>query len=71
MSKAAEKSNKFIEKFLSIIEKVGNKLPNPTTLFALFASGVVILSWIVSQFDFSVIHPGTGKEIKPINLLSV
>lgn len=67
-----EKSNnKFIDKFLTIIEKVGNKLPNPTTLFALFAIAVLFLSWVVSQFDFSVIHPGTGKEIKPVNLLSV
>lgn len=67
-----EKSNnKFIDKFLTIIEKVGNKLPNPTTLFALFAIAVLFLSWIVSQFDFSVIHPGTGNEIKPVNLLSV
>jgi aminobenzoyl-glutamate transport protein len=67
-----EKSNiKFIYKFLSLIEKVGNKLPNPTTLFAIFSIAILILSWFVSQFDFSVIHPGTGKEIKPVNLLSV
>ncbi|MEJ5262631.1 MAG: AbgT family transporter [Ignavibacterium sp.] len=65
------KTNKYLEKFLSIIEKVGNKLPNPTTLFALFALAVIVLSWIVSQFNFSVIHPGTGQEIKPINLMSV
>ncbi len=56
MSDTAVKSNKYIEKFLTIIEKVGNKLPNPTTLFALFALGVIVLSWIVSQFSFSVIH---------------
>lgn len=64
-------TNKYLEKSLSIIEKVGNKLPNPTTLFALFALAVIILSGIVSQFNFSVIHPGTGQEIKPINLMSV
>lgn len=67
-----KKSNKkYIEEFLSLIEKVGNKLPNPTTLFAIFSVAVLLLSWIVSQFEFSVIHPGTGKEIKPVNLLSV
>ncbi|MCL6494402.1 MAG: AbgT family transporter [Ignavibacterium sp.] len=65
------KTNKYLEKFLSIIEKVGNKLPNPTTLFALFALAVIILSGIVSQFNFTVVHPGTGQEIKPINLMSV
>jgi aminobenzoyl-glutamate transport protein len=71
MNETAGKSNKYIEKFLGIIEKVGNKLPHPTTLFAMFAVGVIVLSWIVSQFNFSVLHPGTGAEIKPINLLSV
>jgi aminobenzoyl-glutamate transport protein len=71
MTEAAGKSNKYIEKFLGIIEKVGNKLPHPTTLFAMFALGVIILSWIVSQFNFSVLHPGTGLEIKPVNLLSI
>lgn len=65
------KNNKFIEKFLSIVERVGNKLPHPTTLFALFALAVIVLSGIVSQFDFSVVHPGTGKEIKPVNLMSI
>ncbi len=61
----------FIQKSLSNIEKVGNKLPNPATLFALFAAGVVVLSWIVSQFNFSVIMPGTSQEIKVVSLLSV
>lgn len=60
-----------IDKFLEIVEIVGNKLPHPTTLFALFAFGVIILSWFVSLFDFSVVHPGTGEMIKPVSLLSI
>ncbi len=64
-------SKKFIEIFLEKIEKVGNKLPNPTTLFALFALGVIIISGIVAQFDFSVVLPGTDKEIRPVSLLSI
>jgi len=71
MSDEKVKSSRIVEKFLGIIEKVGNKLPHPTTLFALFAVGVVVLSWVVSLFDFSVVHPGTGKEISPVSLLSV
>jgi len=59
-----------IDKFLSIVEKIGNALPHPATLFALFALLVVVLSAIVSQFDLSVIHPGTGQVVKPFNLLS-
>ncbi len=71
MSEEKLQSNRIVEKFLGLIEKVGNKLPHPTTLFALFAIGVVILSWVVSLFDFSVIHPGTGAEIRPVSLLSI
>ncbi|MCX7987586.1 MAG: AbgT family transporter [Bacteroidales bacterium] len=61
----------YINSFLSIIEKVGNKLPNPITLFALFALLTILISYIVSLFDISVVHPGTGSVIKPVNLLSV
>jgi len=71
MKKTKLKPESYIDKFLSIIEKVGNKLPHPTSLFALFALAVIILSWIVSQFDFQVIHPGTGEIIKPVSLLSI
>ena len=71
MADSYTQTNRLINKFLEVIEKVGNKLPNPTTLFALFALGVILLSWIVSFFDFSVLHPGTGQVIKPVSLLSV
>lgn len=60
-----------LEKSLEKIEIIGNKLPNPTTLFALFSIGVVLLSWLVSQFDFSVTFPGTNKKISPVSLLSI
>jgi aminobenzoyl-glutamate transport protein len=49
MKSKKEKSNRMIEKFLAVIEAVGNKLPHPTALFALFALGVIILSWLVEQ----------------------
>ncbi len=60
----------FFESFLKKIEILGNKLPNPTTLFALFSIGVVVLSWFISQLDFSVTFPNTDREIRPVNLLS-
>ncbi len=59
-----------VDRFLSVIEKVGNALPHPATLFAGFALLVVILSWVVAQFDMSVVHPGTGETVQPFNLLS-
>jgi len=71
MKEVNAKSKNFIDKFLGVVESVGNKLPHPTSLFALFALAIVILSWIVSQFDLQVIHPGTGEIIKPVSLLSI
>ncbi len=61
----------FISRSLGIIEKVGNALPHPGTLFALFAIAVVILSGITSLFNLEVTHPGTGEIIKPVSLFSV
>jgi len=59
-----------IDRFLSIVERVGNALPHPATLFFLFAVGVIILSGIASLFDLQVIHPGTREIIRPVNLMS-
>lgn len=66
-------SNKsgFINKFLNIVEKTGNLLPHPAALFAGFALLIVVISWVVSLTGISVIHPGTGKTVEPVNLLSV
>ncbi|OHX65382.1 AbgT family transporter [Flammeovirga pacifica] len=59
-----------IDKFLSFIEKVGNALPHPATLFAGFAFAVIILSWIFSLIGLSVKHPGKDEMITVVNLLS-
>lgn len=50
---------------------MGNALPHPATLFALFAFLIIILSWVAAQFSLEVTHPGTGESIRPFNLLSV
>jgi aminobenzoyl-glutamate transport protein len=60
-----------MERFLSLVERVGNTLPHPASLFAGFAGLVILLSWVFAQFDISVIHPGTGETVRPVNLLSV
>jgi aminobenzoyl-glutamate transport protein len=65
-----QKKKSGIDKFLSVVERIGNALPHPATLFAGFALLVIILSWVASMFDLAVVHPGTGKTITPVNLLS-
>jgi aminobenzoyl-glutamate transport protein len=60
-----------MDRFLDVVERAGNALPDPTTLFALLALFVVVLSGVVAQFDLSVAHPATGETIRPVSLLSV
>lgn len=60
----------WINKFLTIVERVGNMLPHPATLFAGFALLVVLLSGLLSLFDVSVTHPGTNETIHVVNLVS-
>jgi len=60
-----------ISSFLAMIEKGGNALPHPASLFAIMATLAVVVSGITNLFDLSVIHPGTGETIRPNNLFSV
>ena len=46
-----------ITRFLHVVEWLGNALPHPVTLFALFAVGVVVLSGILGFFEVSVVDP--------------
>lgn len=57
--------------FLALVERVGNALPHPATLFATLSALVLVLSWVFSRMGVTVIHPSTGELIEPVNLLSV
>ncbi|MCG3155368.1 MAG: p-aminobenzoyl-glutamate transport protein [bacterium] len=63
-------SSQFFYRSLDFVEKVGNLLPHPTSLFALFAGLVIIISALAAAFEVSAIHPGTGKTIEAVSLLS-
>ncbi|MUV06019.1 AbgT family transporter [Planococcaceae bacterium Storch 2/2-2] len=61
----------FFQKFLDIIERVGNRLPHPVTLFALLAVLVIVLSAVISAFGVKVEHPGEpGTMIEVTNLMN-
>ncbi len=64
-------ANQWVNRFLAVVERVGNALPHPATLFAGFAVFVVLLSGLLSWLDLRVIHPVTQKEVVVVNLLSV
>lgn len=55
---------------LNWTERVGNALPHPATLFALFALSVLILSAIGHALGWEVVHPGTKEVVRSVNLLS-
>lgn len=57
-------------RFLDFIEYVGNKLPDPVTLFFILIAGVLFGSWFASAIGISAMHPGTKETIQAINLFS-
>lgn len=59
-----------VDRFLAIIERAGNALPHPATLFAILALTVVLISWIADLSGMSALHPATGEPVTPKNLLS-
>ncbi|GIU49547.1 MULTISPECIES: AbgT family transporter [Shewanella] len=44
-------------KFLNIVERLGNLLPHPITLFAMFCLAVIALSGIAGYFELTVADP--------------
>ena len=60
-----------LDRFLDVVERGGNALPHPATLFALLALGVVVASWFASLAGLSVQHPTTGATVSAVNLLSL
>lgn len=60
----------WLGKALTLIESVGNKLPDPLTIFFLLSLMVIVVSAIASAFHLSVIHPATNKTIVTVSLLT-
>jgi aminobenzoyl-glutamate transport protein len=68
---AAESPKTVVERFLAVVERAGNALPNPVTLFAGMAALVVVASALADAADLSAVHPSTGKLVEPVNLLTL
>jgi aminobenzoyl-glutamate transport protein len=56
--------------FLNGVEKVGNALPHPATLFGIFALLVLLSSALFAWMGSSAVHPVTGEVFQAVNLLS-
>jgi aminobenzoyl-glutamate transport protein len=59
-----------VSRFLSAIERIGNALPHPATLFAILAFGLIVASWLASKLGLAAVHPRDGAAVLPINLIS-
>ena len=58
----SSRAGRSIARFLAVVEWLGNLLPHPVTLFALFALGVVVVSGIASTLGLEVEDPRPGSE---------
>ncbi len=53
------------------IERGGNALPHPATLFLILALLVVVASDIAVRIGVEVVKPGTDQVVRPISLLTI
>lgn len=58
-------------RILGTVERMGNALPEPATLFAMLALGTLLLSGLAEAMGLAVEHPGTGKIIPAVSLLNL
>ena len=70
MSTDASTKRPLSERLLDRVERTGNALPDPVTLFFIFIGLVMVASWIASAAGVSAVHPGTGENIAVDNLFS-
>lgn len=67
---SSTKKSGWLGKSLTYIEAIGNRLPDPLTLFLIFSLVVIAISAIASLLNVSVVHPGNGKTITAVSLVS-
>jgi len=58
-------------RILRWIERVGNALPHPATLFLVLSLVVVVASDIAVRIGVEVVKPGTDVIVKPVSLLTI
>lgn len=61
----------WVERVLGRVESVGNRLPDPVTLFAIFCAGVALVSAVFAGADAEVMQrDGAAKPVAVVSLLS-
>jgi aminobenzoyl-glutamate transport protein len=70
MTPAPERVSVF-QRFLNGVERVGNALPQPATLFALLALAVLVLSGLFASAGVQVTNPANGQTVQAVSLLNL
>ncbi|MEM5781527.1 MAG: AbgT family transporter, partial [Lawsonibacter sp.] len=67
-----EKTKKgLLDRALDAIERAGNKLPDPITLFLGLAVVVVLISWLCSALGVQALNPANNEVVAITNLFSI
>lgn len=70
MEASPPKQSNAVARFLKLVERLGNLLPHPVTLFFLLAGGIVLLSGFLSWLGISVQDPRfPDRQIEVVSLL--
>lgn len=71
MSENSSAKKSLLDRILDAIERAGNKLPDPITMFLGLAIIVTIISAICSAAGVSAVNPADGSTIEVFNFLSL
>ncbi len=66
-----EQKKGFLNKMLDKVEKVGNALPHPVTLFVLFSLVIIVVSEICARTGVSVTYTGINMKTKKVGELTI
>ena len=67
---AAARPRGWVARSLDLVERVGNRLPDPAVLFLLLMVSAWLISWALSGVSFGEIDPRSGKPVEIRNLLA-
>ena len=70
MNETTTEKKGFVTRMLNIIERIGNKLPDPAILFFISLILVWVISALMAPIEFADINPRTGEAIQIQNLLT-
>lgn len=69
-SQKPPEKRKLLDSMLDSVERIGNRLPDPTTLFVILIGLVMVGSYFAVFLDWNAIKPGSGELILPVSMLS-